>query len=54
MKYIIRADDLGYSEGINYGIYKSAAETKRWLCENGITCCTFSDFCGTEFDKIRK
>lgn len=26
MKLIVRADDLGYSEGVNYGIYKSAKE----------------------------
>lgn len=23
MKLIMRADDLGFSEGVNYGIYKS-------------------------------
>ena len=26
MKLILRADDLGYSEGVNYGIYKSVKE----------------------------
>lgn len=31
-----------------------AAETKQWLYENGITCCTFSDFYGTDSEKIRK
>lgn len=31
-----------------------AAETKQWLCENGIECCTFSDFCETESEKKRK
>ena len=31
-----------------------AAETKHWLYENGITCCTFSDFYGTDSEKIRK
>ena len=27
MKLIMRADDLGFSEGVNYGIYKSVVIT---------------------------
>ena len=26
MKLIMRADDLGFSEGVNYGIYKSVVD----------------------------